>query len=123
MPTNIVTDEQIKRIRELLVVDRYSLLQNVGWHWLTASTMTEPLFFCFSRPTPKELASVVTETLVSYVENFWEGGQVVEISIGDIVDIPAPRPAPPPIPIHALAPFLRVRPTVRRVPGRELESA
>jgi len=121
MTGDIVTDEQIKRIDDLLssVEIRYSKTSDGTF---TASTTTEPLF-CFSRETTEELAQVVLATFVSYIDNFWDGGTLdITIEPASAVE-PSLRPAPPPIPIHAMVPYSRARAAVRRAPRRELESA
>jgi hypothetical protein len=41
----------------------------------TACTLSEP-FFCFTRKTQEELDAVVTETIRSYIETFYQVGNV-----------------------------------------------
>lgn len=123
MPVNIVTDAAIARLQELFesVEIRCSVTQDGSF---TASTSKEPLF-CFTRRTKDELAQVVIETFVSYVTNFVERGDeevTIDIEVVNLGESLA-TPAPPPIPIHALRPYSRAKPVVRRGHSQLLQAA
>lgn len=120
MPGHIVSDAQIKRIEEFF--SSFEIRLSETSDGFTVSTTAEPLF-CFSRKTVAELERLVTDTLTSYVENFWDG-EGLDITVEpQTAAAPATRPAPPSIPIHAMVPYSRVRPAIRRTPGRALETA
>lgn len=76
-----------------------------------AYSNTEPLF-CYERDTKDELTKVIADTIKSYMETFYEVGDVTVRIRSEARDIPA-------VPIERIEPTFRLLPSFDRFLGNQ----
>jgi hypothetical protein len=106
----------VEKLQQIFSVLEIELSRNPDGCF-TVWSNSEP-FFCFVRPTEKEIDTVVIDTLTSYLTNFWDVRTVNAAVASTVLNKPT-------IPVERVEPFSRIKPTfnVKDSQGRQLELA